>query len=327
MLNKSYRLNVQRIPLSYDIPYKKVNFEQFKELHLDLLENQNKLKINPPKPLFIRKPLTPPTEEETENEIINDLENIYLSSSSKNQEDIFTDEEENNDLLSDEENEEKQPENIYERNMENKNEMKNENNSLPNIELTEEKNPEQEKEELLYKLNKLKTKYSKYDKLKYINIPDFSEFSDLDTLKKCYRNNHRIISLQSNIESYKNFLNKGMSGMEFLCTYFLGLNMNGLSQHHYSNSNQYDDLLEEFGEKNYSPVGSSIPVELRLIGLILFSTGTFYVQKNQQHMMGNVMNNMMGGMGENTNPQAKTKMRGPTINPEDLNYNSGSESD
>lgn len=320
MIKKNYRLKVNRIPLSYNIPYKNVEFPAFKELHLDLLENENKLKMNPPQPIYTRKIITPPTHEEKENKILDNLEEYYYSSN-KNDEDIFSEDDFNDENIS-ENNYDSNDKNLIDEKSSTYNTKEYEDNSENNTEQTDNIDPELEKEELLHKLNILRTRYKSND-LNNINIPEFSEHSDLETMRKCYNRNHRIISLKSNVDAYKNYLNKGMVGMEFLFTYFFGIDLSGLAQSQ-QNSNQYDELLEELGEKNYSPVGSSIPVEIRLLGLIIFQSGMFYVSK--QTMNGNILNMMTSNMNGNMNGNMKTnnnsvnkKMKGPTIKPDDLN--------
>jgi hypothetical protein len=54
-MSKEYKLIVEKIPLNQEIPILPAKFKPFDELYLDLIENKQKLKKNPPRPIFIRQ--------------------------------------------------------------------------------------------------------------------------------------------------------------------------------------------------------------------------------------------------------------------------------
>ena len=100
-----------------------------------------------------------------------------------------------------------------------------------------------------------------------------------------------------------------------------------------ASSNNYNRLLLELGEKNYSPKGSRFPVEVRIVFMIMTNAALFYVQKSVFSGAGsNLFTQFLGGGGNNqqrspprtfggnsnNTPQPKTRMRGPTISPEEV---------
>lgn len=323
-----YRLKVRKIPLTRDIPIYEIKFPPLDNLHLDLVENKEKLKKNPPKPVFYRAPEAEASKSEENykhenngydsesDEILKELEKKYSADHSK------SDDEEDDALLSTNE-----PENI-----ENKEEIPDsstkpaESNERP-FYLEKEENSEdsedreaQKKADLLFKFMVLRRQYPN------VEIPEFSDHSDLGTMKKVYENVIRRVSLDSSVESYKKYLIGGFMVMEWVSVNWMGIDISGFTQQQMQAQNSYDRLLLELGEKNYTPLGSRFPVEVRLIFLVMFNAGLFYVQKSVFSGGGMNILSMLSGGGQtapNNNqqraaPPPKRKMRGPTISPEDI---------
>jgi hypothetical protein len=184
-----------------------------------------------------------------------------------------------------------------------------------------EETEEKQKEDLLFKFMILRRQYQN------VEIPEFTEHSDLQMMKRIYEKVIKQVSLDSSVENYRQYLVGGFLVTEFLSVNLLNINLSGFFQSQLTKINTYDRLLLELGEKNYT-IGSRFPVEVRLLGLILFNAGIFYVQKNiggstAEGGMGGIASllNMFTGMGKNTQTQQapqKRKMRGPTISPEDV---------
>lgn len=318
-MSKSYRLKVRKIPLQEEIPLYPARFPPFNELYLDLLENKSKLKKNPPKPVFVRdpEPYVSPTKSKSKSEDdfeLKELEKAYGSDSdsdsrsrsrsrgkdSDSENSIRDKVLESNKKVFDK----KSPE--QSRNYEEKSE--------PQPEIDPEELERQQKADYLFKFMVLKKSYPN------VEIPDFTEHTDLQTMKRVYEQIIRRVSLDSSVETYKQYLVGGMMVMEWISVNWVGIDLGGFTQHQIRMANKYDRLLLELGEKNYSPTGSRFPVEVRLMALIVFNAGLFYVQKKVFSGGGNDIFNMMtgGATKSPTENKPKRKMKGPTITPEDI---------
>lgn len=323
MSDKVYRLKVKRIPLDSDVIYKKPNFPQFNELHLGLLENKYKLKKNPPKPIFVytdnyseRKNTKTysdndnDTDDYVEDEMtLDELEKAYNNNNyNSDNDEVFS-----NKSISDDEKSISSPRKPKEYTKEEfvQEQMEEEDEEL------KERN---EKADLLFNFMILKKKYPNAD------IPEFTEHSDILTMRKIYDQLVRRIHLDSSVENYKTWLIGGFSVMEYVSTEWLGINLRGFAQQQMKSMNNYDTLLIELGEKNYTVVGSRLPVEIRLMFWVCFYAAIFYMQKmmfsggndgGDSGLFG--LFNSFGQNKSNSQPaKRKNTMRGPTITPNDV---------
>lgn len=194
------------------------------------------------------------------------------------------------------------------------------NRVIPNLDLLEEESPEDEedkKRELLFKFELLKKSY------KNVDIPEFSIHSSLKKMNETYENQLRHLTLDSSVENYKNILVGGFMVFEFIFGVWLKFDMSGFTQQQILNMNQYERLLIELGQKSYVPEGQQWPVEFRLVGLIVLNAVIFIIskmilKKTGSNLMG-MMNHIQKPVVNNTEPSApKKKMKGPTINLDDL---------
>lgn len=198
------------------------------------------------------------------------------------------------------------------------------NRTIPNLEhleANEDEDEEDKKRELLFKFELLKKSY------KNVNIPDFSIHSSLKKMNETYENQLRHLSLDSSVESYKNILVGGFMIFEFIFGVWLKFDMSGFTQQQILNMNQYERLLIELGQKSYVPEGQQWPVEFRLVGLIVLNAVIFIISKlilkrtgsNLMGMMNHVQNSVpKNNSSTNSSTETKKKMKGPSINIDDL---------
>ena len=179
-----------------------------------------------------------------------------------------------------------------------------------------EQEKEDSKRELLFKFELLKKSY------KSDNIPEFSIHSDYESMKRSYETTVRTLSLDRSVDDYKKYLSYAFIGMEFVLGYFFKLDMNGFARQQMISMNSYERLLIELGEKSYVPTGSKWPVEVRLLFLVVMNTAVFLVgrmmlKKTGADVMG-LVNSVTGAVPSNPVPQKKRKMKGPTLNTDDI---------
>tara|TARA_B110000483_G_scaffold239904_1_gene319379 strand:+ start:914 stop:1723 length:810 start_codon:yes stop_codon:yes gene_type:complete len=170
------------------------------------------------------------------------------------------------------------------------------------IPIMEKNDDEDQKRELLFKFEILRKSYPNTE------IPLFSMHNDFATMNKQYEYIIRKVQLESNVDNYKSYLIGGFMLLEFLFGK-VGLDMAGFSQQQMHQMNKYEKLLIELGEKSYIPK-RNFPVEVRLLGLIIFNAVLFGFSKLIMEKTGT---NILQAMG-NILPQNKggsKKMNGP----------------
>ena len=180
-----------------------------------------------------------------------------------------------------------------------------------------EQEKEDNKRELIFKFDVLRKSY------KTDNIPEFSIHSDYDTMKRAYDNTVRTLSLDKSVDDYKKYLAYAFIGMEFLLGYVFKLDMVGFARQQMISMSSYERLLIELGEKSYVPSGSKWSVELRLLFLVVMNTAVFLVGRMMLKKTGadviGLVNSMNGNVQASSGiPQKKRKMKGPTLNADDV---------
>ena len=192
-----------------------------------------------------------------------------------------------------------------------------------------DENDENMKRELLFKFELLKKSYKGAD------IPEFTLHSDYSTMLRTYESTLKKVTIDTNVEQYKTDFTGGCMLMEWVLGTLFKLDMQGFTQQQVVNMASYERLLIELGEKSYVPIENQWPVEVRLLCMILINAAVFIGTKYAMKKLGGNVMNMMNAFNvgskmtppapsTNTPPppsQAGKKMRGPTINLDDIPEN------
>lgn len=176
---------------------------------------------------------------------------------------------------------------------------------------------EDKKRELLFKFDLLKKSY------KGSHIPEFSIHSDYKTMERTYEHTVKKLSLDSTVETYKTYLIGGFMVVEYVFGSWFKFDMQGFTQQQILSMGSYEKLLIELGEKSYVPEGSNWPVELRLLFLIIINAAFFIIsklilKKTGSNLMGMVNSMNTSSAAPSTQPGAKRKMKGPSINLDEI---------
>ncbi len=140
--------------------------------------------------------------------------------------------------------------------------------------LTPEEREIREREEYTWRFRILRKQYKKN-----LHLPTFTEFTPIETIKLQYNQIIREMALDDNIDTYRTYLFGSWLAIEFVCTQWIGVDLSGFTKYQAMMLHKYDKLLVELGEKSRGGWGANLPVEVRLIGLVLFQAGVFYLIK------------------------------------------------
>jgi len=191
--------------------------------------------------------------------------------------------------------------------------------------LSPEEREEKEREEYIWRFRILK---KKYHNTASISIPEYNEHSDLPMMKKSYERTIKELYLDDAVENYKTYLLGGFLAIEYVCTSIIGVDLEGFTMQQVQMMHKYDTLLIELGEKSYSTVGSNLPVEIRLLFMMLVQAALFFAAKyvSQEHgsHIGDMIRSVTGMApepvknSENGTGETKKKMRGPKTKASDI---------
>lgn len=345
-------LEVIKVPRKDPPPDKPINFPPLENLHLELLENKKKLKRGLPLiPVLNKrikpKPLPPPEnfsgpppkkEKVNIDELVEDDKPEKASSpketSNDDDEMIASLGEESDDGVKDIESEGHvsdserlgdQSDSEVQYNQESEDYAQSEEEPQeeeydPYAGMSPEEREAAEKEEYIWRWRILKRKYPGKD------ISSWNEHSDLQLMKKSYNRTLKELQLDDNVESYRTYLIGGFILMEYICTQWLGVDLGGFSTQQIKMMHKYNSLLIELGERPYSTWGSNLPVEIRLLGVIIMQAGMFYLAKVISTKFGSSIGELFKGITgqpppEQSEPSAKKKkkrMRGPKISADEI---------
>jgi hypothetical protein len=189
-----------------------------------------------------------------------------------------------------------------------------------------EKLEQEEKEELIVKFRTLKKAYPQNKDLQLLS---YTEHDDLDTMRKMYKRTLGEITFDRKISNYRSYLSVSFMVIEYGFRY-LGMNMDGFAKHQAKSIDEYNSLLIELGEKSQGSWIDNFPVEVRLLGLVVFQAVVFWFAKNKNIDISNIINVVSGMVPKEQPPPAGVelqddsgggapvpvkKMKGPSIKP------------
>lgn len=299
------------------------NFDPLTNLHLELLENKKKVKkdakIPTVKPIPSRTPPVDPVSRATPKEETdaNKSESDQKEAKKRDEDRVKDDkDEELEDLLEELKDSKKEEPSVKEE--------QHEPPSPPPPEVEEEK--EETQEEYLWRFKILKQKLRGTEKAK--DIPDYTEFSDLPTMKTTYQRLIREIQMEENADSYESWLMMGSFALEYGATNLLKIDMSGFASYQMSVKHKYRPLLVELGERSYNQWSTNFPVEVRLLFVLVTQACFFmiikYLERNQGPEAADGARRMMGvplpvsEPPKDEPPKKKRSMRGPSVKVEDL---------
>lgn len=192
-----------------------------------------------------------------------------------------------------------------------------------------------EREEYLWRFRILKKKYGRNLS---VQIPEWNEFSDLSMMKKSYERTIRELYLDDTVETYRTYLVGSWIFMEYSCTEWLNIDLGGFAVQQINMMYKYDSLLIELGEKSCERWTTNLPVEVRLIGMVVIQAAMFYLGKIITDRMGKGAGELFRGVtgqppapaeeaqANATNNAPKTeapkaagkKMKGPKISADEI---------
>jgi hypothetical protein len=166
------------------------------------------------------------------------------------------------------------------------------------------------KREFLFKFDLLRKKY------KNKSIPHVSIHKPLNELQNEYERTIRDLSISDNTDKYQRMLTMFFMVIEYMLGKYANLDMKDYTKSQIDNMASYERLLIELGEKSYVPEDKKWSVELRLFFLVMTNTAFFVMSKSMFGSLGNMIHTIQKEAEKKESP--KRKMRGPTINLDDL---------
>jgi len=178
-----------------------------------------------------------------------------------------------------------------------------------------------EKKDILFKFNLLRKQHPE------IPVPDFTEYTDIETLKAEYDKITRQLRLDSTVENWRTGLVYGFYIMEFVVgTYLKWADLKGFTSDQLLHMNRYDKILYELGEKHYNTPALNLGPELTLILTVCSNAVMFGLKKK---FLGKMGQTVMGSMSQaspktptssaaGSSETSKPKMKGPDLNLDDI---------
>lgn len=120
---------------------------------------------------------------------------------------------------------------------------------------------------------KIKEAYPTY------GIPEVDTFPNLDIAHSHYERYVKQMHIDNTANGYKVYLIILYGCIELFCRKILHLDLEGYTFEQLQMTKKYETLLLELGEKSFSSIGSSWPVEARIVMLAVFNAAIFLIIK------------------------------------------------
>jgi hypothetical protein len=365
------QLLVIKVPRGKPLVDKPIEFPPLYNLHLDMLENKLKLKKTVPKQLIQKRVMIPPAavppqpKPTTKEKFVPEQKKKETKEKPTSKSDTakptppksVSSDDEDDDLLGalgDDSDDDEDDGEVDDDEVDGEadkpadaaakpQEPEPEEEEDPDAGLTPEEKEAKEKEEYLWRFKILKKGNPKKK-----DIPEFNEHDDLTAIKLAYERTVKEVHLDRNVSSYRTYLVGGFVALEFVAKNYMDIDLEGFAPQQIQMMDQYDSLLVELGERSYNRWGMNLPVEVKLIGMILIQAGLFYLCKCVSDKKGEGMANLIRGMtgapmagaakpatqageGSKTSttddgevkekPAPAKKMRGPSVTASDIKKN------
>lgn len=184
---------------------------------------------------------------------------------------------------------------------------------------------EDKKRQLMMQFDMLKRMYPR------AQIPKVTIHEDYASMERQYEDTLYNLSLEKSVDNYKQYLTFAFMGIEWFCGKILKMNMKGYADHQCTQMHLYEKFLVQIGQKNYMPTKKSWPIEIQLLFAVLVQTALFVLMRglfkdtsagilnavNEARIPAN-MSTMNAAPAAAAKAEPKHKMRGPSINLDDL---------
>lgn len=164
------------------------------------------------------------------------------------------------------------------------------------------------KRNLLFKIDNLRSAYGD-DAVK--RLVGFDMLSDYDEVQREYDFTFKRLAVDRSVDEYQSYLNIAFVAIEQLVNKYTPFDMTGYAAEQHANRNTYRRLLIELGEKSYIPENSNVPVELRLLMVVVTSAATFIAMKYVSKRVGTGFMDGFVGVAQKMQESTSTKMEEP----------------
>lgn len=166
-----------------------------------------------------------------------------------------------------------------------------------------------------------------------LEVPVFNKHDDYLQIKNGYRSTYDEFTMDDKINNYRMYLRGAFYAAEFGGG-MMGIDIEGFAKAQIKVMEKYDRMLIELGEKDRNRWQVNLPIEIKLIGFVILQMGMFWLAKKLggQDAIEQIFALVTGGKKEVVNEENKTpkdtqekpkpptniKMKGPSINVEEL---------
>ena len=131
---------------------------------------------------------------------------------------------------------------------------------------------------------------SKYEKIHAaypdMQLPEINSFTNERELRRGYQKVMRKIHLDESMDRFQGMLELGFTIIESIGTNLFHIDIEGYAEKQIKSIKSYNSLIIELNERSYSAFGKGLPVELKLLGFMLFNAVLFFIHKRMNPSSG-----------------------------------------